>query len=247
MKTCTCSSVLSEVLKDIAESNYLRIEMMASKWLHQNILLRKSFLEVSPNLRWTVYLKRWRGGERRSSRGHSTSISLMIGRSIEYLGDKQDIAEGEARMICWESHQQGLWMAAPRVKRLNLYSFGGAVEDCDLGTLVTWSDQMAWSQQWLADASRMELKTETSEIASLHPSEAPAAIQGQGKGFEDSQLEVSDLNIDSVGKSGIRYGAGPPKDPVPMCRELIIFLLYKLIRSFRVEIDARGLLLIKLE
>lgn len=32
-----------------------------------------------------------------------------------------------------------------------------------------------------------------------------------------------------------------------MCKELIIFLLYKFIRSFRVEIDARGLLLIKLE
>lgn len=32
-----------------------------------------------------------------------------------------------------------------------------------------------------------------------------------------------------------------------MFRELIISLLYKLIRSFRVEINARGLLLIKLK
>lgn len=32
-----------------------------------------------------------------------------------------------------------------------------------------------------------------------------------------------------------------------MFREVIISLLYKSIRSFRAEIDARGLLLIKLE
>lgn len=39
------------------------------------------------------------------------SKGLMIGLSM----DKQGIAEGEAGMIFWESHQQGLLMAAPRV------------------------------------------------------------------------------------------------------------------------------------
>lgn len=57
----------------------------------------------------------------------------------------------------------------------------------------------------------MELKRETSQIASLHPSEALAVIQGQGEGFEDSQLEISGLNIDSVGKVAFIMGLVPQR------------------------------------
>lgn len=42
---CTCSGVLSEVLKGVAESSDLRVETMASRWLVLNILQRGSFQE----------------------------------------------------------------------------------------------------------------------------------------------------------------------------------------------------------
>lgn len=76
-----------------------------------------------------------------------------------------------------------------------------------------------------------------------YPQQA-AAGSGWGKDCEVSQLAVSGLNTDSVGNSHIHHRASSLKDP---CREVIISLLHKLIRSFRVENDARGLLLIKLE
>ena len=82
---CICSSVLSKVHEDIQNQ---MIYSNQCDWV--KIFYKEKVFWKNSNLSWAVYTNSWRRRERRwhSSRGHSISQALVVGLSMEDLGDK---------------------------------------------------------------------------------------------------------------------------------------------------------------